>query len=324
MKIIQNGASKFISVKIDRKQTAQGAFESIYVSSVEGIEFHVEPWRGLDISFLSFDGMPISYLAPYGVRHPSAFDYSDDSFSDNMFFGLLTTCGLENTGPGCVDGQGVRYSHHGSLNYCAARHVSLTFDDDGRILTIAGVVQDDRYSKHRFILHRKIHFTCGTNEISVEDHVVNQGKKDQICIMYHYNFGAPFLSEHCRIEIPYSKATPKNDIAKSESEHLPTVSPPSEIQRPHVFYLDFAPAALHSATLYNPEAGVFAELSFKGDTLPHMDLWKNLRPERYVMSFEPCNAFPYGRTNQVQRGNACYLEKHETKTYTTIFKVGRK
>lgn len=324
MRIKQTGDSEFISVKIDRKQTAQGIFESLCVSSVNGIAFHVEPWRCLDISFLSFNGTVVSYLAPCGVQHPSVFDYSHDSFSDNMFFGLLSTCGLENTGPECVDEHGIRYSHHGSLNYCAANHAMVQFEENGQVLIISGCMQDDRFLKHHFILYRKIRFTCKTNEIAVEDTVVNNGEKDQICIMYHYNFGAPFLSDRCRLEIPYSSVMFKNDIAKQEFPHLMSISPPSSSQQPHVFYLDFVPAAVHSASVYNPELDMFAELSFGGDSLPYMDLWKNLHPDRYVMSFEPCNAFPYGRTHQVERGNACYLEKNEMKTYITTFKVGQK
>ena len=324
MKIERNGDSGVILVKINQTQTPYGTIESIHISGVNGMEFCVEPCRGLDISSLSFNGTAISYLAPCGVQNPSVFDYSNDSFSNNMFFGLLTTCGLENTGPGCKDEHGIQYSQHGSLDYCEAENVRFHFEENGRVLTITGIVQDTRFSRHHFVLNRKIQFSCETSEIAIEDSVENQGEKDQICIMYHYNFGDPFLSDCCQLEIPFSSATPKNADAIHELDNITTVTQPSSLQKPHVFYLQFSPAALHSASIYNPKLDIFAKLSFAGDSLPCMDLWKNLRPDQYVMSFEPCNAFPYGRTNQVKKGNACYLEKNETKIYTTIFKVGRK
>ena len=316
------GKSEYISVAEGMHMDGvYGAFPYIEVSSVSGIRFSVEPFRGLDISSLSYRGVDIAYMAPAGVRHPDVFDYSADSFEGNMFFGMLTTCGLENAGPSCTDDEGIYYSKHGSLDYSIADGIHISFSEDGKRLLIEGAVMDCRFSMHHFVFKRRIMFSADDCLIGIEDKVDNPGEADQICLMYHYNFGAPFLSPCCRLSIPYASAVPKNAAAAKEAESILSVKEPSPANEPHVFYMSFPEEAMHKVSIFNPELGIDAELSFSGDTLPCMDLWKCLRPERFVMAFEPCNAFPYGRTMQRVKGNADYMENSESRIFRSCLQI---
>lgn len=306
--------SEFIKVSPVYTGTDGGELFSIEIKSADGVVIRVEPERALDISSLSFRGINVCYLSQIGVRKPSVFDYSETSFMDNMFFGLLTTCGLENAGPSSVD-EGVFYSQHGSISYCPAENVKYFLSEDGKKAYIEGEVSDKRFDRHNFVMKRKIEYDFDEKSISVSDKVLNRGEKDRICVMYHYNFGSPFLSEECEITVPYVSARPKNKDAEAGMDSITKVFSANVDNKPQVFYLGFAEEKVHRATIENRKLRLKVTLKFNADGLPKMDLWKNLRPDKYVLSFEPCNAYPYGRHEQFLRGEAQYLDKNEEKEY---------
>ncbi len=312
--------SEFISIIPQSKVEDSGKLLSFKVITKDGIEFSVEAGRCLDISDYKYQGNTISYNAPIGVRSGNFFDYSENSFADNMFFGLLTTCGLENAGPQSVC-KGNFYSQHGSINNCEAEDVKAFLSDGGREAYICGDVRDKRFGKHKFVLKRTISYNYDERELTVEDIVENRGKRDQICLMYHYNFGVPFLSEKCNVDISNVSARPKNENAASEMWRMKEILLPDVNNKPQVFYLGFERENMHTASITNEEMKLRVTLSFADDGLPKMDLWKNLRPERYVLSFEPCNAYPYGRERQRLLGEAEYLEEGESRKYTTKIKL---
>ncbi len=237
-----------------------------------------------------------------------------------MFYGMLTTCGFENTGPSCTDPKGTIYSLHGSINNEEAENIAVSIE--GSVIRITGTVCSTINKMHDFILKREITFEDHENRLTVSDEILNTSDKDQICLMYHYNFGPPFLSDTCILDIPYTTATPKNAIAQVELTNILKVHAPDQNQEPHVFYMTFS-GETGRASIRNPEMGLEATLEFDRTTLPKMDLWKNLQPNKYVLALEPCNAFPYGRLEQNQRGEAQFLEKGEKKKYTTRLTIQR-
>lgn len=311
--IYLNEKSEFIDVQIIRRKVDGKGLFSIETKARD-LSFSIEVNRGLDISNLIYKGVKISYDSPIGVLHQDSFDYSTSSFGNNMFYGLLTTCGLENTGPECGDGNKY-YSQHGSINYEKAHNITITFKNDGEVMSVYGEVFSERFNKHKFILKRNIIFDSITNRIVINDKVVNNGEKDQLCLMYHINFGQPFLNKSNIIEIPYIKAIPKNNIAKLGINTLLNVFDANENNLPQVYYLEFDNRERIIATIKNVQLGISVNLSFLSNTLPKMDLWKNLRPDKYVISFEPCNAFPYGRIRQIEQNEAQYINMNEEKEF---------
>lgn len=318
MKIVETiGALKCSTIT---RTTNHGDVQTFVVSGSSQVTFYVEPSRGLDISSLTYQEKSISYQAPMGVLHPKAFQNSIDGFSKNMFFGMLTTCGLENTGSACIDETGKTYSQHGSINNEEADNVSISIE--GSILIIKGIVKSKFNRMHDFLMQRIITFEDDQSRLTITDEIENISETDQICLMYHYNFGSPFLSDKCILNIPYSNVTPKNDVAAARLSDILKVHHPDINQKPHVFYMTFL-GETGWASIENPEIGVKVVLEFNRANLPKMDLWKNLTPDKYVLAFEPCNAFPYGRTNQVLRGEAQYLKKGEKKKYITRLTIQR-
>lgn len=294
-------------------KTKYGEIHSIEISG-GGVTFVVEQNRALDISYLSFEGLKISYDKGEAIKHPREFKYETNGFSNNMFFGALTTCGLENTGPDSIGLDGTYFSRHGSINNEEAKNISIAESCDA--IKISGDITSLINRKHNFILHREIVFSSINCSISIQDEITNKGEEDQICLMYHINFGAPFLSSASKLEIPYKTVIPKNENAQKGLIDLLAIGAPSVDSLPMVFYMTFK-GSDGSAVITNSEKNISVKVEFQLGQPAKMDLWKNLTPEQYVIAFEPCNGFPFGRFEQREKGEALYLKKDETKKYIT-------
>lgn len=278
---------------------------------VEGthLSFTLQPGRALDISSLFYDGVGIGYNAPDKAEDVTSVPYRIGEFPKHMALGLLTTCGLENAGPEEIDDDGVLWLKHGSMTFNNAGNTTVV-ENDGK-LVISGEIIGNRYHKHHFNLYRSITFCDSENSIEIEDRILNPGERDQICLLYHYNIGSPFLSPSCRVELDADEILSADSAAERNIRNILRVDAPGE-REPEVFYTDSP-----YARISNPDFGLTLTFEKSCDTLPALDIWKNFRPERYVMSFEPANAYPYGRLMQRKKGNACFIEGCAEVTYRT-------
>ncbi len=287
----------------------------ITIEGAHGLSFTIVPDRALDIADTRFAGRSISFLEKNGIQTPERYETLDKQKETNFFFGLLSTCGLGNTGPSCIDG-GVLFGQHGDITNQRANHVVIERTADGA--EVSGDVWNTSPLGMIFRLHRRISYQDSIQRISVEDTVENESEvKQQLCIMYHYNFGHPFLSEALQLSIDSDQVVPRDAEAQTHQSSLLEISPPNELFLPQVFYHSFRKKGWTSVILHNPEEKIRVELSFNTATLPCMNHWKMFRPNRYVLSLEPCNVFPYGRVRQRQEHVALYLGSHEQMTFHT-------
>lgn len=293
--------------------------ECIDVDGTDGLSFTVVPDRGLDISSLRYRGKNICYKSINGVSGPSFFHGTDESRKENFFYGMLTTCGLENTGQGCrVDGKA--YVQHGSLNQLPAEDIQIErYGDPAQpSVRITGKITQYMFREYHYVVRREIIYHDGTNEICIRDRVENGSQKDMpVCIMYHYNFGYPFLTDQLKLTIPSESVGFKNEDAKAGAGTMLQITPPVAGYRPQVFYHSFKEDGWNYVLLENAGLSIMVRLGFHGSTLSKMNHWKMLGEREYVLALEPCNQFPYGR--KVLQENNCQqiLKGHETVEYQT-------
>lgn len=83
----------------------------------------------------------------------------------------------------------------------------------------------------------KRHFTVKENEIIVCDTVCNEAYTDaKYVLLYHTNFGYPFLNESLRLEIPFVKSEGLTDYAKSRIDKQLQITEPIDGGDEEVFY----------------------------------------------------------------------------------------
>lgn len=293
--------------------------ECIDVDGMNGLSFTVALDRGMDISSLRYLGKNICYKGINGVTGSSFYIGTDQSRRENFFYGMLSTCGLENTGPGCtVDGK--VYVQHGSLNQLPARDIRLerSCSPDQPDVRITGTITQYIFQEYHYVVHREICYYDSNNELLIRDRVENRFYKEvPVCIMYHYNFGFPFLTEDLRLNIPSIAVGCKNQDAEAGLDTMLEVTSPVAGYRPQVFYHSFADEGWNEILLENPALSIGVRLSFHGSTLPKLNHWKMFGEREYVLALEPCNQFPYGRKALIDKNCPRMLQPNETIEYQT-------
>ena len=87
-----------------------------------GLELQVIAERGLGITALSFQGVPLPYISPVGTAHPAYAETTGLGWLRNWPGGFLTPCGLTQVGSPCDD-VGVALGLHGRVSNLPARNV---------------------------------------------------------------------------------------------------------------------------------------------------------------------------------------------------------
>lgn len=270
--------------------------------------FLVHPDRGLDISQASYCALPISFTSKNHV------DGYKSCFHDSFFGGLLTTCGLENVGQGQMLGD-CKLPFHGTYNLRSAENLSISSDwqGDELVSVISGKIRFTRLFAENVVLTRKIITVYGVDEVIIEDEIENVGFKSfDLMLLYHINFGYPFLDENLQIQMNPTSTLDFNGL--SPSTEYKTIYPPSVNYTENVYIHTFDKPI--SATLINKNLCV--ELSC--ENLPYLTQWKNFASGDYALAFEPSTTPPLGYDAAKKRGTIIELMPFEK--YKTKIKVG--
>ncbi len=288
----------------------------ISVEAGNGLSVTLVPDRGLDIYQVRYKGVNINYITPDGLTALEHRGFVDRRVDTGNFLGMLTTCGLDNAGPTSLD-QGRYYFQHGRLATIAVDDLSVSRDDEAVIVSARTV--EYATGDYSFVRRRKITIGCADIAfIMVEDEVENaSGQPQQICLMYHYNFGFPFLDESLKLSIPSRSCRYKGSDDPVDMEDLLKVYPPDASWKAEVTYHVAASEEINTVRLENRNAAIGVDLSFDGKSLPCFDIWRMFKEREYVLAIEPCNAFPYGRAAQREKGNAEFLDPYSRKKFVT-------
>jgi hypothetical protein len=294
-----------------------GGVRAFDVRNGSGLEFTVLQDRCLDISALSFRGMNCSYLSKTGIVSPCYYEKDGNGFLRNFFSGMLTTCGLRNVGPPCVEG-GETFTQHGRISNIAAENVSAyveTGNNNPASMIIRGTMREACVFGENMLLHRSIVCRQGENKIRIANTVENAGfRREALMLLFHFNIGYPLLNEDAYLVVPSAKVTPRDADATVGLTAWNRCQPPVPGYREQVFYHDLEADndGNTSVALINKELGLGLALHFNRRQLFHFTQWKQMGEGEYVMGLEPCNCFVDGRTAARNRNVIRYLEPGET------------
>jgi hypothetical protein len=228
-----------------------------------GLDFAVLIDRSLDIGPLSWRGRSVGYVGPSGFRHPAGHDpFADDRRGFNrLFSGFLVTGGLEH-----IRQPANGHPLHGTLPFTPATLTASGADE--RTMFCEGEVR-----RSCFRLRRRVEAAVGGRGFSIVDVVENVGNTPQRqASLYHFNVGRPALASG-------------TEVTQGPHRRLgPLIVPDTALES--VSY----PASDGGArcTVTTPDMRV--DFAWDGSTLPHLQLWGDLRPERGVLSVEPCTS----------------------------------
>ena len=276
------------------------------VRTGSGLCYDVLADNGLDIGALSYKGINISYLGKPGAVSPFSFVPLENEFNNIFSGGLLYTCGLLNTGEANYD-QNQFMPEHGRYHSFPATEICAGFIEKDDAIVLSGKVTQGQLFGHNLEFRRKISSAVGQNSIVIEDVLYNNSPETaEYMLLYHCNFGYPFLDESLKLEFPEcTKITAGNEHSTGKEIDLRSeFSGPVDGYEERVFFHDIEGKENSAKILaVNPAIKTGVSLEWTTDTLPHLIEWKSMRSTDYVLGLEPSTNHVIGRKRAREAGS---------------------
>ncbi|MCW4026331.1 MAG: aldose 1-epimerase family protein, partial [Candidatus Bathyarchaeota archaeon] len=135
------------------------------------------------------------------------------------------------------------------------------------------------------------------NSLKISDTVQNlRTVPDEMQMLYHCNYGSPFLEEGVRLEAPFRRVAPINQVAMQGVDSFDIVGPPQSGFIEQVYFMELLADNIGrtKAALVSKDETRAVSVSFSVRELPCFTLWKNTAAfeEGYVVGLEPATSFP--------------------------------
>lgn len=267
--------------KLSNSKQTVSAYRMTFTSGkeqgIEGILVHVgllevffNITNALDISWVRYKGNNISFLSKNGLNT------NKEVFEKNFEGGFLYTCGLDNISS-CVPGAPI----HGSLHYKKAAISSIIENEDNVI--ISGEISDSALFGKNLKFVRT--YTITNESISINDELINIGyKKEDYILLYHINYGYPFLDEGLLVNIPANESIPLTEIAKDNFDDRFNINAPKDNYTEHVYYHVLNNGCV---ILENKKLDVTVKMEYSINDFPYTLEWKSMISRDYALGIEP-------------------------------------
>ena len=285
--------------------------DAVEVRTGSGLRYIVLPDRGMDLGLAEYKGLPFVHISPVGMVAPSYYEPRGDEWLRSFTAGLLTTCGLDQVGDPCSAG-----GLHGRIANTPAEQVSLcTKQENGQYeMRVCGCVRQAKESVQNLTLQRSVTSYAGENIIRIRDTVTNESYvPSPFMLLYHINFGFPFLDEDFRLEIPHTAMSSMYEGREHEFANALCAEAPQAGYSENVFYLEVRPDAQGRGTILAHGTGYDIRITFPADVLPRVAVWKQMGCQDYVMAVEPCNNWIRGQDWERENGTLQMLLGGEQK-----------
>lgn len=261
------------------------------------------PERCMDLYEVSAAGVQLSLTDRRAAVVDEGYQcVGAESFARSFFAGMLTTCGFIQAGRPCQE-NGREFGLHGMASHLPARSWDIRKENDA--LELSAVVEERHAQGEHLRLERT--YRLWDQGLSCRDRVTNLGIETPFMMMYHINFGQPFLCEGLEMQAVFDYAERRDTGLQASREEMLCMGPPRAGKAETVYYT--RPRG-RRITLFSPPTGLEAQLTFEG--FSWMGIWKNYAPERYGLGLEPCACPGLGRVGARQRGLLVTLAPGET------------
>ncbi len=309
---------------------AQGV-RGVSVNTGSGLLFSILPGRGMDIPEAYFKGTALNFTSGTGITSPAYYEEPGLGWLRSFYAGLLTTCGITNSGaPG--DDLGEPFGIHGRVANAAAENICVDqrWDGDEFIISIKGMIREAKALFENLSLTRTIETRLGWKGFRLTDVIVNNGFEPQpLLMLYHFNFGFPLLGPNAKIVCPVIDTEPRDEEAKKDRgvQDCFKFQGPVEGYAEKVFFHDLAADSKGNtfAALLNKDIGdgtpMGIVLRFNKKEAPAFTQWKMPRKGFYVLGLEPGTAVPLGRGRLRELNKLPFIAGQESRSITVEFEV---
>lgn len=279
---------------------------AVEVRNAAGLSCTLLADKCLDILDLRWKGANIGFISKNGSVGNHYFNPHGEEFGRYWTAGMLSTCGLGNTGPACDDG-GIHYPEHGRIGMTPAEEarVESGWKGDRFEIEVAGTMRESAVCGPSLALQRRVRTELHSREIAISDLVINEEPlSEEFMLLYHFNFGWPLLDADSRLLAPADGARPRTPEAAAGLERRLSFSEPVDGSGEECYFYDCRSDAegFAWAALINDRLGLGAYVGWNKESLPVLTQWKNPRSHDYTMGLEPGNSYIMGRKLERENG----------------------
>jgi hypothetical protein len=305
------------------------------------LSFTVIPTRGMGLWKGSCQGSRLGWDSPVadGPVNPAFVNLTGAGGLGWLegFDELLARCGLANNGAPFEiktkqpDGSesNTTFGLHGKIANIPASYVAVhVAEQPPHEIVVEGHVEEAHLFGPRIRMVTRISTTPGANHLVVHDEFVNL--KDQpveMQVLYHWNFGPPFLEPGARFAAPIKTLTPRDRRAVEGLADHDLYGPPAPGSTEQVYFYELHARGTDSgqtlAMLRNRVGDRAVVLRFHHDQLSCFTLWKNTAGMRdgYVTGLEPGTNYPNPRPFEQARKRVVTLPVDGRYEVETILEV---
>ena len=309
--------------EVELKDGKAKGLKVFHVRSTNGLAFDLLPGKCMDIAALSYKGVNISLLTRNGVCSPENIFPANGEFERYFGGGMLWTGGLKNCGPNYIDENSQFHHYHGRIGTLPTEQSwkRSYFEGDEYILSSGAVLRDTTIEGYNLELVRKIETSMSKAEIVVTDTIENLDYNDtDYLLLYHFNFGFPFVDEDLKLIFPEAKAPviAGNEATKNLLQDWDKITAPIDNETENLIFHTLKPDVdkVITVKLENPKLGIGAYIQYDSEYLPYLVEWKCMRSGEYALGIEPSNNLIGGMRAEREAGRSRKIsagEKHVIK-----------
>lgn len=264
-----------------------------FVGNENGLQYTVLADRCMDIAYLSYRGINISYINPCGIVAPAYYDGRGTNWLKSFTGGFFTTCGLDNVGSPC-EYKGEELGLHGRIgNTPADDYYANIIEKADNEVHINGIMNAATLFGNKLKLKREIISFQEKNQIMIKDKIINAGfQEEEYMQLYHCNIGYPFLSPECEVMIPSQSVTGANPYSERNIEKWNQIDAPSDTREMCFIHRLKNKGDISKVGMFHHKYNIGFTISFENTNLDHFMQWRYLQKGEYVLGLEPA-------TNQI-------------------------
>ena len=324
-----------------RKTTLRGGpSDGVDIIEVDNgaLSFSVLPTRGMGIWKGAYKGLDLAWNSPVkGPVHPSLIDLQDRGGLGWLagFDEVVVRCGLDSMGAPGTDvvpnnmgvPSEVALTLHGKIANTPASRVEVqVVPGNPTELVVIGEVHEAGLFCPQYRLLARASTKVGSNSLLIEDEVRNEKAIDaEMELLYHCNFGAPFLEEGTRLEVAAREVAPRDARAAEGLQAYETYAGPTAGYVEQAYWYDLLAGedGKTLAMLRNAAADKGVVLRFDKGELPAFTQWKNTASiaDGYVTGLEPATDYPNSKAFERQQGRLMKIGPGETRRATLAIEV---
>jgi hypothetical protein len=301
-----------------RKRTLRGGLrDGVDLIEVHNgaLSFNVLPTRGMGLWHGEYRGLSLGWRAPVnGPVHPKHVNVAEFNGLGWLsgFDEMLVRCGLSSNGPP-GDDSGQRLTLHGRIANLPAQFVELRVGlDPPYEISVIGEVEEAALFLTNLHLTTSYVTVPGSNRVVIHDIVENRGARPaEMQMLYHCNFGPPFLESGSRVLLPIREMCPLTPRAAEGMDTHETYRGPTVGYTEQVYVYDVLADGRGQtlAMLESAAADKAIAVRYSRSELPCFTVWKNTAAleDGYVTGLEPATNYPNIKAFERKQGRVVVL-----------------